>query len=95
VCSGRFHTADCPVSDPAKPSVDQLLGVNDSDVAVGFGTDANGINHGYSYDIRSHRYGSVTVSGDSNVTAAAINDLGDIAGFATSSAGCRTATRFT
>jgi len=82
-----FHTADYPTSDPAKPAVDQLLGVNDSDVAVGFYTDASGTNHGYSYDVRARRYGAVMVPGDTNVTAAAINDLGDIAGFATNAAG--------
>ena len=41
---GRFRTADFPRS-PASPPVDQLLGVYDSDVAVGFYTDANGNNH--------------------------------------------------
>jgi hypothetical protein len=31
----HFRNADHPVSDPAKPSFDQLLGVNDADLAVG------------------------------------------------------------
>jgi hypothetical protein len=83
----RFRTADYPTGNPAKPAVDQLLGVNDTDLAVGFYTDGNGTNHGYSYNILTHHYGTVNVSGDSNVTAAAINDLGDIAGFATNAAG--------
>jgi hypothetical protein len=83
----RFHTADYPTSNPAKPAVDQLLGVNDSDVAVGFYTDGKGVNHGYSYSIATHHFKQVNVSGDTNVTAAAINDLGDVAGFATNGAG--------
>ncbi len=40
--NGHFRTADFPAASPAAPPVDQLLGVNDRDVAVGFYTDANG-----------------------------------------------------
>ena len=83
----RFHTADYPTANPAKPAVDQLLGVNDSGVAVGFYTDGKGANHGYSYNISTRTYRKINVSGDTNVTAAAINNLGDIAGFATNGAG--------
>ena len=83
----RFHTADYPTANPAKPAVDQLLGVNDSGIAVGFYTDGKGANHGYSYNISTRMYRKSTVTGDTNVTAAAINNLGDIAGFATNGAG--------
>ena len=83
----RFRTADYPTGNPAKPAVDQLLGVNDDGVAVGFYTNGKGVNHGYSYNIATHQYELVKVSGDTNVTAAAINNLGDIAGIATNAAG--------
>jgi hypothetical protein len=83
----RFHTADYPTSNHAKPSIDQLLGVNDSDIAVGFYTDRKMVNHGYAYNIRTDRYRPVNVSGDTNVMATAINDLGDIAGTATNASG--------
>jgi hypothetical protein len=81
--AGQFHTADFPAGRPATPPVDQLLGVNDSDVAVGFYTDANGSNHGYEYNIGTHRYGSVADPNapGTSLTAAAINDEGDVAGF--------------
>jgi hypothetical protein len=79
--------ADYPAMSPAKPAVDQLLGVNDHDMAVGFYTDSKGVNHGYSYNLQTQRYAQVTVAGDTNVTAAATNNLGDIAGFASSAAG--------
>jgi len=84
---GRFHQANFPTRNIASPSVDQLLGVNDRGLAVGFYADGQGNNHGYLYDIKTHRYGQVQVSDDTNVTAAAINDLGDIAGFADNAAG--------
>jgi hypothetical protein len=86
--NGRsFKTADYPTSDPAKPAVDQLLGVNDNGVAVGFYTNAKNVNYGYTYNIKTHRFGQVKVAGDTNVTAAGINRLGDIAGFASTAGG--------
>ena len=86
---GRFRNADFPTGSPASPPVDQLLGVNDSDVAVGFYTDANGNNHGYEYNIGSSRFSTVTDPSlpGASLTAAAINDEGDVAGFYTNSAG--------
>ena len=85
---GHFQTADFPLQSPAAPPVDQLLGINDSDVAVGFYTDANGINHGYEYDANASRFAAVTDPNapDASLTAAAINDLGHVAGFYTNPA---------
>src|SRR3984885_4787863 len=82
---GHFRNADFPTGDAASPPVDQLLGVNDNDVAVGFYTDANGNNHGYEYNINTGRYSTVTYQGapGASLTAAAINDRGDVAGFFT------------
>ena len=83
--NGHFHTADFPTGSPATPPVDQLLGVNNSDIAVGFYTDANGINHGYKYNIDAKRFSTVTDPGApaASLTAAAINNNNDIAGFYT------------
>src|SRR5580693_6482954 len=61
--NGHFRTADFPTGSPASPPVDQLLGVNDHDVAVGFYTDANGTNHGYEYNIADNTYSTVTYNG--------------------------------
>jgi hypothetical protein len=82
------HTADFPTGSPATPPVDQLLGINDNDVAVGFYTDANGVNHGYKFNIDNKRFRSVTDPNDpaASLTAAAINNNGDIAGFYTNPA---------
>jgi uncharacterized membrane protein len=82
---GHFRTADFPAGSPATPPVDQLLGVNDADAAVGFYTDANGNNHGYEYNISTNRYSSVADPNapGTSLTAAAINDLGQVAGFYT------------
>ena len=82
---GHFRNADFPTGDAASPPVDQLLGVNDNDVAVGFYTDGQGNNHGYEYNINTGRYSTVTYQGapGASLTAAAINDRGDVAGFYT------------
>jgi hypothetical protein len=81
--AGHFRTADFPTGSPASPPVDQLLGVNDAGVAVGFYTDANGNNHGYEYNIFTNRYSTVSEAGTTSLTAAAINDRGDVAGIYT------------
>jgi hypothetical protein len=38
----HYRKVDFPTADNAKPQVDQLLGVNDSDIAVGFYTPGCG-----------------------------------------------------
>jgi Cu/Zn superoxide dismutase len=86
---GLFHPVNFPTQNNASPPVNQLLGVNDSDVAVGFYTDAKGNNHGYEYRIGSGMFSRVTDPADpgASLTAAGINDRGDVAGFYTNAAG--------
>ncbi|HBW19104.1 MAG TPA: hypothetical protein DEH11_08850, partial [Actinobacteria bacterium] len=84
---GRFHRVDFPTNVPAKPPVDQLLGINDRDIAVGFYTNDQGNNRGYLYDIRTGQFSRVLVPGmpaglkGPSLTAAAINNSDDVAGF--------------
>jgi hypothetical protein len=86
---GQFRQADFPTGDNASPVVDQLLGVNDEDVAVGFYTDGQGTNHGYEYNALTGQFRSVVDPRDPglSLTAAAINDFGDVAGAYTTAAG--------
>jgi hypothetical protein len=79
---GHFRQADFPTNDPASPVTDQLLGVNDSDIAVGFWVDGGGNNHGYEYNINTNHYSSVVDPQDKSASlqATSINDSGDIAG---------------
>jgi hypothetical protein len=84
---GSFHSVNFPTGDNASPQVDQLLGVNNHDVAVGFYTNGQGSNRGYEYNIRTHQFSRVLVPGapggtaGPSLTAAAINNHGDVAGF--------------
>jgi hypothetical protein len=84
---GRFTRVDFPTTDNANPPVNQLLGVNNRNVAVGFYVNGQGQTRGYEYDIAHKSFTRVTVPGAPtggkapNLTAAAINDNGDVAGF--------------
>jgi hypothetical protein len=78
-----FTTANAPQSGNATPRVDQLLGVNDSGVAVGFFNGPGGSSHAYTYNINTKVYKGYSIAGASSVTATAINNLNDIAGFET------------
>jgi hypothetical protein len=84
---GHYYTVNFPTGDNASPQVDQLLGVNDHDIAVGFYTNGQGSNRGYTYNIRTHSFTRVLVPGapageaGPSLTAAAINNYGDVAGY--------------
>ena len=80
---GRFYNVNFPTGNNASPPVNQLLGVNDRDVAVGFYTDAKGNNHGYAYSIPGHWFARVRVPHAVSVSASGINNRGDIVGFYT------------
>jgi hypothetical protein len=91
--NGHFHEVNFPTGDNAKPPVDQLLGVNDSGVTVGFYTNGQGSNRGFEYDIHSHTFTRVLAPGapggtkGPSLTAAAINNNGAVAGFYVTSGG--------
>jgi hypothetical protein len=77
----------------------QLIGVNDSKIAVGFYIDASGLSHGYTYEIKSGAFSAniddpSAISGGivvGSTVRAAINNKGDIAGFYTDTGPTNTA----
>ena len=93
--NGSYHDVSFPTRNNASPQADQLLGVNNNDVAVGFYTNAQGGNRGYEYSIRTRQFTRVLPPGFTNstslhspsLTATAINNHGDVTGFYTDSAG--------
>ena len=84
---GYFVDGDFPTDNGASPPVDQLLGVNDRNIAVGFYNDAGGDTHAYKFALRGSRFTEVTPAGLTGPTAAGINNHGDIAGFGTDATG--------
>jgi len=85
--NGSFHQVNFPTGDNASPQTDQLLGVNDHDTAVGFYVNGQGSSRGYAYNIATRQFTRVLVPGapagtaGPSLTAAAINNHGDVAGF--------------
>ena len=83
-------TPHCPTGCMSGVIIEnQLLGVNDHNIAVGFYNDGSGNSHGYTYNIATNAYSpdikaSATAS---STTAAAINNSGEIAGFFTDATG--------
>jgi hypothetical protein len=85
--NGAFETLNDPSLPHMKGAVDQLLGVNDHGVAVGFYNDAKGHPHAYEVNQATRVYTAIKISGAVDSTATGINNNGDIVGFATDSAG--------
>jgi hypothetical protein len=80
------------VNDPlvaSAPPVNQVLGINSSNIAVGFYNDANGNPHGYAYTVSSGMFKAVDVPGSVSDAATGINNNDLVCGFY-STAGGRT-----
>jgi probable HAF family extracellular repeat protein len=84
---GQYHVVRYPTRNNASPSVNQLLGVNNSGTAVGFYNDAKGNAHGYAYNLETRRFKLIFVNGATSLTAAGINNGGATAGFYTNAQG--------
>jgi PEP-CTERM motif len=82
---GAFTNVNNPATGAGPPAINQLLGVNDSNTAVGFYVDRAGLTHGYTYNIATTAFsGNIDdPNGVGATTAAAINNAGKIAGFYT------------
>jgi hypothetical protein len=85
---GRFRNVNFPTNSPASPATDQNLGVNDEGIVVGFYNDANGVSHGYEYNVWTRQFSTVVDPNDpgASLTASAINDRGHVAGVYTNPA---------
>jgi hypothetical protein len=84
--SYAFTTLD----NQADPTFNQLLGINNNGVAVGFYNDARGHSHAYQVNQATGVFTAIRIPGDVSTQATAISNLGDIAGFGTDAAGVTT-----
>jgi len=72
------------VSDPkttSTPPVDQLLGINNNGIAVGFYNDAKGNAHAYEWDRVTKVFTPIDPPKATSATASSINDHGTVAGY--------------
>ena len=76
------------VNDPnagGEPLTNQVLGINSSNVAVGFYVDANTVSHGFAYSVASGAYKTINVKGAVSDAVTGINNQGLLCGFYTNS----------
>ncbi|HEV8040962.1 MAG TPA: hypothetical protein VGP62_18960 [Bryobacteraceae bacterium] len=88
--SGTFTAVQDPSTPVVPSSLNQLLGVNDGNVAAGFYQDALGNSHGYTYNIGTASFNNFLLpSGDNALSFAAtgINNAGTVVGFFTNLGG--------
>jgi len=80
--NGAFTTYKDPHSPGGAGSVNQLLGINDHGIAVGFYVDRAGLSHPFELNQATGVFTAIKHAGiGSNSTATGINDNGDITGF--------------
>jgi len=85
--NGRYHPVAFPTGNNSVPAFNELLGVNNSGLAVGNFTDSVGLSHGYLFNINTHKYARIIVSGATSLTATAINAGGSVVGYYTNTSG--------
>jgi len=71
-------------------NITELLGINQSGLAVGFYTDDLGVNHGFELDTATGKFHGVNPPGGVSVEATGINGKGDIVGVMTTQKGSLT-----
>jgi probable HAF family extracellular repeat protein len=85
--NGVFASYNDPKTPHMKGSVNQLLGIDNAGVAVGFYNDAKGHSHAYEVNQATGVFTAIKVPGAVSAAATGINNLGDIVGFATDASG--------
>ncbi|MGD0683667.1 MAG: hypothetical protein ABSA03_00990 [Streptosporangiaceae bacterium] len=81
--NGVFASYTDPNTPAMKGAVNQLLGVNNKGIAVGFYLDAKSNSHAYELDQATGVFTAIKVPGGVSTTATGINNAGDIVGFST------------
>lgn|SRR5579872_1284812 len=71
----------------SSPEVNQLLGINEHNIAVGFYNDANGLPHGYAYTQSIGVFTPITVAHEVSGAATGINNNNLVCGFFTNASG--------
>jgi hypothetical protein len=85
---GLFGNPPTPFAPNKVLIENQLVGVNDHDIAVGFYNDASSLSHGYTYNIKTGTFSAniddpVALNGGGSTVTAAIDNKGEIVGFYT------------
>ncbi len=87
---GTFQSFTNPSTPVTTPSVNQLLGVNNSGIAAGFYFDSAGNAHGFTLNIGTNTFTAITLPSSFNATsttATGIDNAGVVSGFYTNATG--------
>jgi hypothetical protein len=79
--SGTFTSVMDPGTPGTTPAVNQLLGVNDLNIAAGFYVNGSGLAQGYLYNIGTKAFTSITDPNGVATTATGVNNAGIVTGF--------------
>jgi hypothetical protein len=74
---GTFTSVNDPNVPGAGPTTAQLFGVNDSNIAAGFYTDAMGNNQGFEYNIDPKTFTPVTLPASFNAVMTTVTGIND------------------
>ncbi|MFY9647209.1 MAG: hypothetical protein WAK29_18665 [Terriglobales bacterium] len=66
------------------PEVNQIRGINESQLVVGYYNDQNGVSHGFTYSLKTGVFTPVTLPGNTSVGVTGISNNDEICGFAIS-----------
>jgi hypothetical protein len=85
--NGVYASYNDPHTPKVKDAVNQLLGINDSGIAVGFYNDASGNSHAYELNQATGVFTAITIPDAVSTVATGINNNGYIVGTFTDAAG--------
>ena len=88
--NGVFASYTDPKTPHLAGAVNQLLGINNNGVAVGFYNDAQGNSHAYQVNQATGVFTAIKIPGDVSTQATGISNTGDIVGFGKDAAGVTT-----
>jgi hypothetical protein len=83
--SGLWTLLDDPNEGPGNYAVTEILGINDSEFAVGYYVNASGIDVPYELSVPTQTFANLQPPGAIQAEATGINGKGDISGFETTS----------
>jgi hypothetical protein len=78
--NGKYHKVVYPTRHNSVPPDNELTGIKDAGIAVGYYVDSSGHDKPYRYNTFSHQF-SIPIQGASSVVAAGISNNGAIVGY--------------
>jgi hypothetical protein len=85
--NGAYHKVTFPTSNNSNPAFNELVGINNSGLAVGNYTDSLFNFHAYRLNINTHRFTRINIRNSISVTAEGVNAGGAVVGYFSNASG--------